>query len=166
AMTVPPAACACQTGLASFSGSLVDQLGGVMQNVTVTMTNAATGATTADKTDARGRFAFADVTPGSYTVAAGPAGFAPLRAAVTLHAGENASRDVTLQVGSLEETITLVSDGKAVSPALPSPRRTPLPTPAYDPAKHHCTQTDTGGCIEPPTKMVDVKPVYPRNERD
>src|SRR5207247_2306166 len=91
AITVPLAGFGGQTGLASFSGSLVDQLGGVMQNVTVTMTNAATGATTADKTDARGRFAFADVTPGSYTVAAGPAGFAPLRAAVTLHAGENAS---------------------------------------------------------------------------
>jgi len=165
AVTVPLAGFGAQSGPASLSGTVVDQRGGGIPNLTLTMTSAAS-AKTQSRTDGSGRFAFGDLAAGSYTLETSAAGFRTLRATLTLNAGENATRDITLQVGSLEETITVTSNGQNLdAPPAPQPRRTPLAVPAYDPAKHRCAQVTTGGCIEPPTKLVDVRPIYPWNHR-
>ena len=167
AVTVPLAGFGAQSDPASLSGALVDQLGGGMPNVPVTLTSTSAGAKTQRKTDSSGQFAFSGLEAGTYTLEAASPGFATLRSNVTLGAGENAMRNVTMQVGSLEETITMTSDGRNLASAPPpQPRRTPLPVPPYDPAKHRCAEWVTGGCIEPPTKLVDVRPVYPWNQRD
>jgi TonB family protein len=138
-----------------------------MPNLTLTMTNAATSAKAQVKTDGSGRYSFTELAAGTYNLETATAGFRTLRASVTLGAGESATRDIILQVGSLEETITLTSDGHNLDSApAPQARRTPLPVPAYDPSKHRCSAVTTGGCIEPPTKLVDVKPVYPWNHRE
>jgi TonB family protein len=69
-------------------------------------------------------------------------------------------RDVTLQVGSLEETITILG-GRALSTAA-----TPTPRPAVNPqlvkaGSAECRPTPAGGKIRPPRKLVDRKPRYP-----
>jgi TonB family protein len=167
ALSVPLAGLGAQSGPASLSGTVVDQRSGVMPNLLLTMTNAATSAKAQAKTDGSGRYSFAALAAGTYNLETASAGFKMLRANVTLNAGENATRDLMLQVGSLEETITVTSNGHNLdSPPAPLPRRAPLAVPAYDPAKHRCSSVTTGGCIEPPMKLVDVRPVYPWNHRD
>jgi len=166
AVTVPLAGFGAQSGPASLSGTVVDQRSGVIPNLALNLTGADSAKIQA-RTDGSGRFAFSGLAAGTYTLETSVAGFRTLRASVTLNAGESATRDITLQVGSLEETITLTSNGQNLDAApAPQPRRLPLAVPAYDAAKHRCAQAATGGCIEPPTKMVDVKPVYPWNHRD
>ena len=165
AVTIPLAGLRAQSGPASLYGSLANQLGGPLSNVVLTLTNTATSAKTQQRTDASGRFAFTELSAGTYNLEAMIAGFMSLRENVTLAAGDAVTRDLTLPVGNLQETITVTSDGQNLAaPPPPQPRRTPLPTPTYDPAEHPCAQA--GACIVPPTKMVDVKPVYPWNHRD
>jgi outer membrane biosynthesis protein TonB len=81
-------------------------------------------------------------------------GFAPTQGRVTLAAGQTLMQDVALQLGSLQETIT-VTDGP------PAPARAPRPREAYTPPPSACSQTTVGGCIEQPVKLRDVKPQYP-----
>ena len=59
------------------------------------------------RTDRTGHFEFVGLPRGNYALEAQLLGFAILRGTVTL-AGQNLQRDMTMQVGSLQETITIV----------------------------------------------------------
>jgi TonB family protein len=64
-----------------------------------------------------------------------------------------------MQVGSLQETITVTDSEAARQPQAPitAGPRTPRPAP-----KSSCGPNDSlGGCILPPTKTKDVRPLYP-----
>jgi TonB family protein len=64
---------------------------------------------------------------------------------------------VVLQIGSLRETIT-VAPGPAANPVSgAAARRVADETPRPDP----CDNSPSGGCVTPPRKLVDARPVYP-----
>jgi len=72
---------------------------------------------------------------------------------------KNIRGDIRLEVGSLEETITVVDRGEPrVEGAAPTARGYKWP-----PEKAACTTKPTGGYIAPPTKLQDARPIYPRS---
>jgi len=79
---------------------------------------------------------------------------------VVLDAGENLNRDIVLQIGSLEETVT-VWGGPGAAVAQP-PRRIASNQPEFDP----CSQATTGGCIKPPRRIGHAQPRYPQRHLD
>jgi hypothetical protein len=165
AITLPLAGlvASAQSTTASFAGSLVDAVGRMLPETTLTLSNAQTGETRELRSDPGGHFAVTGLPPGDYLLEARRAGFATSQGRVTLEAGQNLVRDVALQVGALHETLTI--KGSPNTPAAPPARPRTLKTPSqpeYDP----CSQSATGGCIMAPKKIGDMKPTYPAQQRD
>jgi beta-lactamase regulating signal transducer with metallopeptidase domain len=159
AVTIPLAGFSAQTGPATFSGRLVDTVGHMMPDQAITLTNTTTKAAREARSDPSGYFTFTGLEPGDYTIDVSAPGFAP-RYRLSLGAGQALQRDITLQIGSLQETITVV---KAAAPAPPRPRADPPP---YVHQPGPCDQSPKGGCIEQPIKIRDQKPVYPDNHSE
>src|ERR1700730_17261238 len=61
----------------SLSGTIMDSTGGVIPGATVTLLNAGSGAERNTVTDARGRYAFPNVTVGRYDLPVTLEGFKP-----------------------------------------------------------------------------------------
>lgn len=154
------AAAAARAQDARVVGTIMDPMQAVLPAVTVVAdrVDPAERSTTTVKTGRDGHFEFADLRPGSYTLTASLPGFETFRAEMTLNAGDYRERTIQLQVGSLQETITVTThDGP------PEPRRAPAP-PVASPASPRAPAPGTvrvGGNIKPPTKTYDVRPIYP-----
>ena len=165
AVTVPLAGFGGQSGPASLSGSIADQLGKPLPGVAISLTNGTTGATLSARSDQSGQFEIAEIPAGSYDFTATQAGFANLHDSLRLNAGAAMKADLSMSVGNLQETITITPPAPgttAVTSTTTVPRK---PTPPYDPSRNRCTGA-AGGCIEPPTKITDVKPLYPQGRTD
>ncbi|HVR39198.1 MAG TPA: carboxypeptidase-like regulatory domain-containing protein, partial [Thermoanaerobaculia bacterium] len=65
-------------------------------------------------TDANGRFRFANIAPGTYTIDFAFEGFIPLRRMVTVQAGNTYSIDGTLRIATVEESITVTASAPVV----------------------------------------------------
>ncbi len=164
---------------ATFSGSVMDAVGRVIPNLTLLITSKQSRATRETTSDASGHFAFTDLAPGEYVIEVRKPGFDPVQGRVRIDPGEALEQDVALQVGSIQETIT-VTPGEAVLPPPPPPppsgavdRGMPPPPPPTPPAKAQertigdsCNQSLVGGCIQPPIKLTNVLPRYPPRQRD
>jgi hypothetical protein len=106
-LLVAPSAWAQQAS--GISGLVIDDTGGVLPGVTVEAASPALieGVRTAF-TDGEGRYNIVDLRPGTYTVTFSLPGFATvLREGVELTTGFTATINADMQVGSLEETITV-----------------------------------------------------------
>jgi TonB family protein len=141
----------------TFSGSIVDPNGRIVPGVTARLSNAQEKREV--RSDAAGRFEFTGVPAGEYVFETEFMGFKSTRANVTL-AGRSIQRNVAMEIGSLQETITVVGGPPASTAQRPASPRAPFvrPQPEYDP----CGASPVGGCIKPPTKLRDVKPEYPQ----
>ena len=144
----------------TVSGSIVDQSGAALPGVAVMAFNMARDSRQEVVTNAFGRFELIGLVPGSYTLEADLPGFETFSQKLTLN-GQDVSRDITLQIGSLEETITVTRD-RNNPPALPSERDAPRPA--------FCGPVDgrggsapvrLGGQIRTPRKLYHVAPIYP-----
>ncbi len=149
-VTLPAAVVrARQAGPAPLTGTIYDVTGAVMPGVQVTLIDANKAKQDAT-TDASGRFEFPLVGAGQFLLEAKLAGFRSLSQELRLRNEEDWQRAVTLQVGTLQETVTVretrigVSSPQAVGP---NPVR-------------------VGGNIKPPLKLKDVRPVYPAAMRE
>jgi TonB family protein len=166
--TLSIAGAAAQARYSTLSGTVVDQTNGFLPNTTMVLTNAASRARYEVRTDATGHFEFVGLPPGEYTLQVTQLGFAGLTEPVAI-TGRDLSRTIQLQIGSLEETITLVS-GPA-TPAKADPDRAGKLQALRDKAQErqlratqHCavaTSGGVGGNILVPWKIRDVKPIYP-----
>ena len=158
AITIPVAGFgAPQTGPASFSGKLVDTVGRMMPDEAIVMTHQTTKAGHETRSDASGNFSFARLEPGDYTIEVSSPGFSP-RYRVSLAAGQALQRDITLQLGTLQETITVTkSPGASVGFRAKQDPATWVRQPRA------CEQSLKGGCIEQPMKLVDKRPIYPES---
>ena len=152
AVAIPIAALrATQSAPATLSGSVYDTSGAVMPGVELTLEDAQQSKSTVT-TDPAGRFQFPGVAPGRYVIAASLAGFRPLRNEFELRASGDWDRAITLQVGTLQETIT-VRESRVAAPRQPSQPQGAKPI-------------RVGGNIRAPRKEVDVKPTYPASMRE
>jgi TonB family protein len=183
AIAVPLAGLGAQVGPAAFSGSLVDTVGRIMPNVPMELVNTGSQARMAGTSDSNGHFSFEGLAAGDYLLGATSPGFATLQEHVTLRAGQSLQRDVALQLGLLHETIRVTSDSPQSPPPPPPPPQPPVvprglappppppppppPAPAMEPDTNDpCSQSVVGGCIKQPTKLKDVRPIYPQRYRE
>jgi TonB family protein len=163
AVTIPIAGFA-QTSFVTFSGTVVDPNGRIIPGVELMLSDTERDAKRQVKTDANGRFEFVGVPVGEYALDTTFAGFMPVRERVML-SDAVVQKSYALEVGTLQETITVVSDGEASSANRPAPRSAAMPRPvplSYDP----CSASPVGGCLRPPTKLADFRPVYPPHLSD
>src|SRR5262245_17726794 len=99
----------------SIGGTVTDKTGGVLPGVTVTVTNTATRVSQVVVTDAKGLFRVLYLNPGTYTMEVSLNGFKKVqRSGYEVRVGEMVQADVTMEPGSLTETVEV----KAESPIL------------------------------------------------
>lgn len=146
---------------ATFSGSLVDPSNAVLPNVTLVLTNTERRAKYEVRSDRNGHFEFVGLPPGEYQFDARLPGFANVQRTLTM-TGQDVEEDIKLQVGSLEEVITVTDDGVGAlgTGSVREVRARPLP-----PCNASTTDERVGGNIRPPVKIRDVRPLYPPSLR-
>lgn len=148
---------AASRGAGSPSGTLRDPQGRVLPAATVRLSSIGTDAIHETQSDAMGAFQFSEIPDGEYMLSARLPGFLSARQRVRV-SGANAPLDVTLQVGTLRETITVSGAGTASSePQAISPARIKSAM-----AAPRCGSTELGGNLKPPMKVKDVRPRYPQ----
>jgi len=104
-----------QNRSASVSGIVKDGTGAVLPGVTVTVHVVATNQSRRTVTDERGRYAFPSQDIGQNEITAELTGFRPARLTVELTVGQNAQIDVTLQLETLAETVTVTGGAPGVA---------------------------------------------------
>jgi len=105
-----------QSVTGSISGVVVDPNGAVVPGATITLTKDQTNDKRNQPTNESGRFNFASLQPGVYSVRIEHAGFETmLRTRVVLTANEDlALGEMTLKTGQVSETVTISSEGQIV----------------------------------------------------
>jgi hypothetical protein len=105
-----------QTVTGTISGMVVDSSGAIMARSTVRLINEQTGFVRVVATSDEGRFSFAAVQPGAYTVRVEHQGFQTLeRKSIVLSANEVlALGNLQLNAGQVSETVTVTTQGAAV----------------------------------------------------
>ena len=92
----------------AVQGRVVDSSGGALPGTTVTVTNSATGTVNTAVTDDQGRYSIPFISVGSYDIAVELTGFKRVeQKKVEVRIGDRLELDFTLEVGGLEETITV-----------------------------------------------------------
>jgi len=108
-------AAAAQQGTAELRGRVADPQGAILPGVSIVARNQATGMFREAVTGPDGTFFIAGLTPGRYEVTADLAGFRKyVRRDLVLEVGRTASVDVDLQVGPLEESVTVTAESQLV----------------------------------------------------
>ncbi len=93
---------------ATVVGTVTDNSGGVLPNVTITVTNTATGVSKTSPTNDVGQYAIPGVQPGTYDVSATAQGFkVQERKGVVVNSTERVREDFQMAVGGTTETITV-----------------------------------------------------------
>jgi len=115
------AGAAAQTGQGSLRGYVKDDQGGALPGVTVTARSAALMQPTTVLTDAEGYYRLMNLPPGTYVVTAELTGFATFRREdVLLRAGANFQVDMTMKIGTLQETVTVAGESPMLEVSKPS----------------------------------------------
>jgi len=142
---------------AKFVLVVTDQLGRLVPGTLVDLSRGLSGPSGQGRTDQDGQLTIADLPAGEYQTSVSKPGFKRLRVGVKLEPGKTTNSRVTLQLGMLSETVVVSAgtDPKAATFS-PSARRVGE-VPSEDP----CSQSTEGGCVTPPRKLVDARPIYP-----
>jgi TonB family protein len=168
-MTFTVALAAAQTGPVAFSGKVFDQTGAPVADATVALTNTQTRAKFEVKSDSTGKFEFVPLPADSYALMATMPGFKKSEDSVVL-TGKKVSRDVTLSLGELQETISVSASALPAGAAEAAPERRrdqpALSRAAFQKDLEGCQASANGGRVRPPRKIKDVRPIYPANLRE
>jgi beta-lactamase regulating signal transducer with metallopeptidase domain len=164
-----PIALFAQNTFATISGTIVDQSGAVLPGVTVVAVDRDRQARREVVTDAAGRFEIVGVPQGRHTLQAELPGFQSFAQQLTV-SGQDVHREITMHVGTLQETIS-VSNTPDNSPGRPLPdyRAAKLP-PNCGPGvgrgapvgANGIRPVRVGGQIRAPRKLFHVSPIYPQ----
>jgi beta-lactamase regulating signal transducer with metallopeptidase domain len=155
-LLITTAVAAAQGGFAAFTGTIADESGRGIPQITVTLANEPRQAKYEVKTNAIGRFEFVGLPAGEYGLEVKGSGFRMFSENITL-SGQNVQRNYTLSIGTLQETINVVDDGRDQKPSTIKERPSPPPV--------ECVPSAAGGQIVPPKKLRDFAPTYPVNLR-
>jgi TonB family protein len=148
-----------QARFASVSGTVTDQVGGVLVNATVTLLNVETNAKYEVRTNRGGYFEVTPLPAGSYELEAKSPAFIAPKQNLTIGVGESLQRNVTMEVTNVQETISVTSSSDG--PVRPVIREAARPI-----ARKPCADPAIGGCINPPLKVKDVRPLFPPAARE
>ena len=109
---VPPLAAQVTSG--TIVGTVTDA-SGVVPGATITVREVNKGTTSSYVTDATGNYTASFLVPGTYAVEVNVQGFKKsIREGIILQVNQRARVDVTLEVGRIEETMTVVSSAPLV----------------------------------------------------
>ncbi len=110
-----PAAAQSQAANGNIEGTVLDASGGVLPGVTVTITNTDTGTQRVVVTNERGIYRAPLLPLGTYQLVAELEGFKRYEEkGITLSAGQTAVINVSMSLGSLEETVTVTGEAPLV----------------------------------------------------
>ena len=110
-----PLIAAAQTSGGRIVGVVQDSAGGVLPGVTVVVRNLATSISRETVTNDRGQYEVTGLQPGQYQVEAELVGFRRYsQGPITVQVNQSTRVDPALQVGDVNETITVVAAGIAV----------------------------------------------------
>src|SRR5687767_1286211 len=137
-LPVPPAA--AQTTTSTIAGTVTDASGAVIQGAEVSVRGETVAGERRATTDERGEYRLTALPAGTYTITVTAAGLAPSAATLEVTLNRVVTFDVTMQVGGVQETIT-------------------VSTPALDPST-----SSTGATITP--REIAELPVNGRNYLD
>jgi hypothetical protein len=102
----------------TIAGKVIDSSGALLREVKITARNIETGNTRTTVSSDEGTYALPGLAVGSYQIRAEYAGFRPLvRQGITLVVGQTAIVDLTLQVGAVDQEITVVGEAPLVNTA-------------------------------------------------
>jgi hypothetical protein len=102
------AAVSAQSFLGSINGTVYDATGAVVPQARVVLTETATAVQRSAVTNAGGEYLFADLVPGTYSIAIQSPGFKEVKSgAIILTAQQLARFDVGLQVGESTQTVSV-----------------------------------------------------------
>jgi len=117
ALAVVASAAAAQTFTAGVRGAVTES-GGIVPGVVVELVNDETGVRREVVSNALGEYDFVAVVPGSYTIRASLSGFRTYeRRQIHLAAQQFVTVDVVLELGDLEETVTVTADAPVITTA-------------------------------------------------
>src|SRR5687767_6739168 len=102
-----------QTSFAALGGKVTDEQGGLLPGVSVTARQLDTNTTRTGVTDTNGQYYLPSLPAGRYELTIELAGFATAKREVVLRVGQDATLDVSLKVGTVEESV-LVSGVSAL----------------------------------------------------
>jgi outer membrane receptor protein involved in Fe transport len=106
---------AAQSATGSVAGSILDATGGGLPGVTVTATQAETGAIRTTTSTSNGTFRIPLLPVGTYAVAAELTGFAPARVAnVTVSVGGEATVRIVLELTSVKAAVTVSGEAPLI----------------------------------------------------
>lgn len=148
-----------QGPFATVSGSVTDQTGRSIAGVRLVLSNAAAQTKNEVRSNAAGHYEFVGVPAGGYELFFEFTGMSTItREGLNVAAGQTAQVDAVMRIGTVEETIR-------VTDTLDGPRSIPVVR-DYSNARANqkpdpCAASASGGCIRPPVKIKDVRPVYP-----
>ena len=160
----------------TLSGSVLDSTNRNLPDVRLVVTNAASRAKHEVRSDRTGHFEFVGLPPGEYGLEATLPGFANVKDTVVI-IGRDIDRRIDMQVGSLEETLTITSSVSA-APDQEAYRlrqeRSKLESRMTGAAEQKRAVLEKcaggapgamGGQIRAPLKLVSVNPRYPESMR-
>ena len=150
-----PIALLAQQAAATFSGSVADFVGEAWSGATITLSKPFGDETISTKSLDNGSFQLQNVPPGAYNLEVLLPGFVKFSDEVVLRSGENVERDFNLQLGSIEETVTVTTGDPE-----------PVPTTADQATVERQTQGMTGWPLRPPIKLRNLNPAYPGELRN
>lgn len=149
---------AAQATPRALEGAVYDSSGGLLTQVALTLTGGQ-GSPRETTTDAAGRFRFDEVPPGRYVIDASVVGFRLLRQEMDLRQAADWERAVMLEVGQLNEVIT-VTTSRIAGPRPSSPSSSSSSSSAAP------VRTRIGGDIREPSKIANTAPIYPDAMRE
>jgi TonB family protein len=166
-----------QGGFATVSGVVYDPMGRILPNATLVLSNTDSPTKHEVRTNQTGSFEFVGLPAGNYLLEAEQIGFATLREALALPVGGKMVRNITLQIGSLSETIGVVASNAPSQPQNddfdPQSREQVIAElqRRIDQARSQlkseaCRTSPIGGCLQPPMKIKHARPQYPSHLRD
>ncbi len=94
-----------------MSGTVKDAKGAVITCAHLTLTETTRNLVRTRETDGNGNFAFTALTPGAYELKAEQAGFKTyIQSGIQLEVDQSARVEISLQVGAVSETVTVVGE--------------------------------------------------------
>jgi outer membrane receptor protein involved in Fe transport len=112
-LALATATAAAQMAWGSLVGVVRDEQGGVLPGATVIITEVGTNLVRESVTDPQGAYNFVNVLPGRYDVRVSMPSFREtIRTGVPVTVGQISRVDVTMEVGALEETVTVQSEAQ------------------------------------------------------